>query len=506
MSENRQTEALTSYRTGSMDLDHDRCYRAVRSRDRRFDGRFFTAVTTTGIFCRPVCPARTPRRENVTFFRTAAAAEGAGFRPCRRCRPETTPGSAAWEGTSVLVGRALRLIDEGALDETDGADLASRLGISERQLRRLFIAQLGTTPGAIARSRRSHLARRLLNDTDLPIATIAFASGFGSLRQFNDVMRTIFKATPTELRGRETPVSPTAPVRLRLSYRPPLDWAALGDFLGGRAIPGVESWDGERYRRVVDLGDGGGVIDVGHDEARAELVAVLRSERLPSLLPISSRLRAMFDLDCDPGAVTDVLSADENFRELVRRHPGMRVPGAWEPFEVVVRAIVGQQISVGAARTVVTRIAHAHGVPVKGFEDFGLSHAFPGASQLLGAPLEESGVTARGADAIRTLAGLHLDGALVEASARGTEHLTEVLRRVRGVGPWTAAYIALRGFGEPDAFPAADLGLRKAARSLFDEIPSADELERRAHGWRPWRSYAALHLWNSLNEEDGTWT
>jgi AraC family transcriptional regulator of adaptative response / DNA-3-methyladenine glycosylase II len=489
-----------------MDLDDDRCYLAVRSRDRRFDGRFFTAVTTTGIFCRPVCPARTPRRENVIFFRTAAAAEVAGFRPCRRCRPETAPGSAAWDETSALVGRALRLIDEGALEETNGDGLAGRLGMSERQLRRVFTAQLGTTPAAIARSRRSHLARRLLDDTDLPISTIAFASGFGSLRQFNEVMRAIFKCTPTELRGRETPVSPTAPVRLRLRYRPPFDWGALGDFIGGRAIPGVESWGGDRYRRVVDLGETTGVIDVEHDGARSELIALLRSERLPPLLSASSRLRAMFDLDSDPAAVLQVLSDDRELRRLVERRPGLRVPGAWDPFEVVVRAVIGQQISVDAARSVVARIAHSHGRPVRGFENIGLSRAFPGAAQLVTAPLEDAGTNARGADAIRTLAKLHLDGELLKASARGGDALMGVLRSVRGIGPWTAAYIALRGFGEPDAFPAADLGLRKGAAFLFGGVPSADELERRAERWRPWRSYAALHVWTSLNEEDEPWT
>ncbi|MQA99976.1 MAG: helix-turn-helix domain-containing protein [Actinobacteria bacterium] len=484
-----------------MDLEHDRCYRAVRSRDRRFDGRFFTAVTTTGIFCRPVCPARTPRRENVTFFRTAAAAEGAGFRPCRRCRPEAAPGSAAWDEPSALVGRALRLIDDGALDESNGEGLAGRLGISERQLRRLFGAQLGTTPSAIARSRRGHLARRLLDDTDLPISTIAFASGFRSLRQFNEVMRAIFKCTPSELRGRETPVSPTAPVRLRLSFRPPFDWGALGDFLGERAIPGVESWDGDRYQRAVDLGETTGVIDVEHDGARSELIALLRSEQLPPLLSVSSRLRAMFDLDSDPAAVLQVLSDDEGLRRLVERRPGLRVPGVWDPFEAVVRAIIGQQISVDAARSVVTRVAHSYGRPLRGFENVGPSRTFPGAEQLASAPLEDAGATARGADAIRTLAKMHLDGELVQASARGADHLTDVLAGVRGVGPWTAAYIGLRGFGEPDAFPAADLGLRKGAARLFGEIPSAGELGRRAERWRPWRSYAALQLWTGPNQE-----
>lgn len=489
-----------------MDLDHDRCYLAVRSRDRRFDGRFFTAVKTTGIFCRPVCPARTPRRENVTFFRTAAAAENAGFRPCRRCRPETAPGSPAWDETSAIVGRALRLIDEGALDEANGDGLAGRLGIGERQLRRLFTAQLGTTPAAVARSRRAHLARRLLHDTDLPIATIAFASGFGSLRQFNEVMRSIFKRTPTELRGRETPVSPTAPVRLRLSYRPPFDWVTMGRFLGSRAIPGVESWDGARYRRVVDIGGTAGLIDVEHDEARSEIVAVLRSERLPSLLYVSSRLRAMFDLDSDPAAVLQVLGADDGFRSLAERQRGARVPGAWDPFEVMVRAVVGQQISVDAARKVVARIADVHGRPVAGFEDVGLFRGFPGPAELVAAPLEDLGATRRGAEAIRALARLQLDDVLVTAAARGTEQLLEALCSINGVGPWTAGYIALRGFGEPDAFPAGDLGLRKGAARMFGEIPSARDLERRAERWRPWRSYAALQLWNSLEEEEEAWT
>ena len=490
-----------------MDLDHDRCYRAVRSRDPRFDGRFFTAVKTTGIFCRPVCPARTPRRENVTFFRTAAAAEGAGFRPCRRCRPETAPGSAAWDHDSALVTRALRLIDDGSLDGAKGAALATRLAISERQLRRVFRSHLGTTPAAIARSRRAHLARRLLDDTDLPISDIAFASGFGSLRQFNDVMRSVFRCTPTELRDRGTPTSPAAPVRLRLSYRPPFAWEPMGRFLGARAIDGVESWDGSAYRRLIATGDDVAAIEVTNDEARSEILVHLRSPRLPALLPVSSRLRRMFDLDNDPAAVLEVLGRDRALGPIAQRTPGLRVPGSWDPMEPIVRAVVGQQISVAAARTVVARVARAFGQEVAGFEDLELHTTFPSAADLVDAPLETTGVTARGAAAIRELARLHVSGVLADATARGTEELVATMEGVRGVGAWTAGYAAMRGYGEPDVFPSGDLGLRKAATTWFDSIPATGELEQRAERWRPWRSYAALHLWNGANaeNEEETW-
>ena len=500
MSENRQTGAMTSYRTVSMELDGDRCYEAARSRDRRFDGLFFIGVTSTGIFCRPVCPARTPKRENVRFYRTAAAAESAGFRPCRRCRPETAPGSAAWDYGSDLVTRALTLIDEGALDDSRSEVLADRLAISERQLRRIFNTHLGTTPMAVARSRRSHLARRLLDDTDLPISTIAFAAGFGSVRQFNDVMRAVFDRTPSELRGRDAPASTDAPIRLRLSYRPPFDWLAVGGFIGERAIEGIETWGGETYRRVVRLGEHHGMLEVHDEPERSSLVATLHTPSVPALLPITSRLRRLFDLDADPGAVHRVLGSDAQAAQLFSRRAGVRIPGTWDPLEVIVRAVVGQQISVRAAAAIVARITNAYGKPVEGYEDLGLTRAFPTAADLAESSLDDTGVTARGAGAIRHLARLVAQGSLTAAACEGPESLKTALESVPGVGAWTSAYIALRAFGEPDAFPAADLGLRKAATPIFGRVPSAAELGTHAETWKPWRSYAALHLWMSLDD------
>jgi AraC family transcriptional regulator, regulatory protein of adaptative response / DNA-3-methyladenine glycosylase II len=469
-------------------LDEETCYRAARSRDARFDGRFFTAVKTTGIYCRPICPARTPLRKNVRFFACAAAAEEAGFRPCRRCRPDAAPGTPAWNGPSATVSRAIRLIERGALDEGSVDDLAVRLGVGGRQLRRLFAEHLGTSPLLVARSRRAHFARALLDATAWPMARVAEEAGFHSVRRFNEVVQAVFQRTPSELRRRGGPDG--AAVTLRLAYRPPYDWPALVAFLGVRAIPGVEVVDAAGYRRTVESGR----IEVRPDPRRNALALTLTPLRREhaQALQVAGRVRRMFDLDADPLQIAAVLSADPRLGPSVRARPGLRIPGAWDPFESSVRAILGQQVSVRAATTFAGRLVEAFGsrspAPAEG-----LTHLFPAPEQLASAPLERIGLTRARAASIRSVAR---SAQMLRDRPESLEGLVDRLCTLPGVGPWTANYLAMRAFGEADAFPAGDLGLRKASGD-----PSTAELERRSAAWRPWRAYAAMHLWSSLSPE-----
>lgn len=474
-----------------MSLDHRQCYDALRSRDARFDGRFWVGVRTTGVYCRPVCPSRTPLARNVDFFAHPAAAEDAGLRPCRRCRPEAAPGSSGWKGGAGVVDRALRLVDEGALDDADVASLAARLQVGDRHLRRLFAEHLGTTPDAVARSRRAHLARRLLSDTDLRVADIAFAAGFGSVRQCNDVLKATFHATPTELRaGASRPGRVSAPravssgaLSLRLAVRPPFDGAALLGWFAARAVDGLEAVDDGTYRRRVAIGDRTGSISL-----RPGADAVLLGVDLPPdthLGALVGGARRLFDLGADPAAVDEHLGADPLLCPLVAARPGIRVAGCWSGFEAGVRAVVGQQISVAAARTVLGRIVAAHGV----------DGAFPGPEQLVAAPLERLGIIGQRADTICLLAHHVLAGEIVLDGSVPHEELVASLVSLRGIGPWSAEYIALR-LGEPDAFPAGDLHLRRMLDASNDRTAIA-----RAAPWRPWRAYAAMHLWQTPREE-----
>ncbi len=478
--------------------DEDIWYAAIRSRDARFDGRFFTGVKTTGIYCRPICPARTPLRKNVRFFACAAAAEEAGFRPCRRCRPESAPGSPAWLGVSATVSRALRLIEGGALDEGDLPGLAAQLGVGERYLRRLFARHVGTAPNMVAQSRRAHFARVLLDATDSPVAEVALASGFNSVRRFNEVMRGIFDRTPTELRKRGGAGPETV---LRLSFRPPLDWEALLAFLAARAIPGVEEVDGSVYRRTIA---GGGAIEVRR--ARDGRAVELRAQGVGTagLLDVVRRVRRMFDLDADPLAIAACLRASERLARSVRARPGLRVPGAWDRFETLARAILGQQISVAAARTLAGRLARRFGTPIAatdagrggGGRAGSLTHTFPTPDRLAGADLSTIGLPGPRAKSLAAVArAVARDPGLLGA-APSLDALIDRLCALPGVGPWTAHYVAMRACGEPDAFPAGDLVLRRAAGAV-----SARRLEELADAWRPWRAYAALHLWALSSEE-----
>ncbi|GAA3831196.1 DNA-3-methyladenine glycosylase 2 [Sphaerisporangium flaviroseum] len=571
-------------------LDFDSCYRAVSARDTRFDGRFYTAVTSTGIYCRPICPARTPARKNVRFYRHAAAAEAAGFRPCRRCRPELSPGDPGWDVPADLIGRALRLIDDGVADEYGVAGLAARLHVTERHLLRLFTTQLGAGPLAVARTRRLLLAKQLLTETALPITDVAFAAGFGSVRQFNASMKDAYGFTPGTLRtasggtlvahanrtrtpggpgetsggagetsggagetpggAGETPGGPggndagvgSASLTLRLNYRAPYDAQTLLGFLAARAVPGVEEANPARYRRAVP----GGVITLVPADGHVKLSVTLADTR--HLARIVARCRRLLDLDADPQAIATALEAT-SLRPLVTSRPGLRVPGAFDGFELAVRAVVGQQVTVAGARTLLGRLAARAGTPSRprnhlptgpddtgpkdvgpkdvGPEDVGPEDVgpelnglggtgpeedirpdhtrprgiapeqdigpyllFPSAEQLAEADLSGLGLTGQRITTLRTLAERVANGEIQLDGGADPAETTARLMAVPGIGPWTTGYVVMRALRDPDAWPVGDLGLKRAMKAL--DIPEAD-IER----WRPWRAYAALYLWSS---------
>ena len=526
-----------------MTLDFDTCYRAVVARDPRFDGRFFTGVTSTGIYCRPICPARTPARRNLRFFPHAGAAEAAGFRACRRCRPEASPGSPDWNTRADLAARAVRLIADGYADQHGISGLARRLAVTDRHLRRLLLAELGTTPIALARTTRLQTARRLLAETRMPVTEIAFASGFSSIRQFNASFQEVYAQPPSALRrpggpgGQEAPGDAAADgtwLTLRLACREPFDGPALLNFLAARAIPGVEHVDGGRYARTIRAPGGSGIIELvpppTGEAAQARQGQLLLRVRLPGLRGIGqvvSRCRQLFDLDADPQAIAAALAADETLAPLVAARPGLRVPGAYDGFELAVRAVLGQQVSVPAARTFAGRLAARYGTPLTGA---GQAYGRPGAAMACppgpatpgpacppaaGSPAEPTGAERSLTVLFPTPAGLadaDLSGlglttgrqatlrALAAACAAGRinldagadpEETAARLAELPGVGPWTTAYILMRAAGDPDAFPGTDLGLRRAMERLGCEPGRADR-------WRPWRAYAALHLWTTL--------
>jgi AraC family transcriptional regulator of adaptative response / DNA-3-methyladenine glycosylase II len=481
-----------------MDLDHDACYRAVCLRDPRFDGRFFTGVKTTGIYCRPICPARTPRSENVTFFPTAAAAQEAGFRPCLRCRPETAPDLGAWRGTSNTVSRALTLIEHGALDEQSVDDLAGRVGIGERQLRRLFVQLLGASPIAVAQTRRVLLAKQLIHESSLPIAEIAFASGFRSIRRLNETFQTLFGRPPTALRRAKTPEVPAGPrgeINLRLRYQPPYDWEAMLDFLRRRAISGIEQVTAGSYARSFEVNGVHGTVTIRPASGNA-LRATVRCSKLSALPAIIARLRRVFDLAADPIPIAAHLANDSALAPLVKARPGLRAPGAWDGFELAIRAVMGQQIAVPAATRMAGRMVAAHGESLTE-PDGDLTHVFPRPEVLACADLTSLGMpVARTITLSAVAAAVVKDRHLFDAT-RGLDDAIRRLRSIRGIGEWTAQYIALRQLGEPDAFPAADIGLIRAMARYEGLEHSPAKLLDRANAWRPWRAYAAQHLWAS---------
>lgn len=478
--------------------DAEQCWRIVEQRDARFDGRFIVAVATTGIYCRPSCPATTPRRKNVRFYPSAAAAQQAGFRACRRCRPDAAPGSPEWNARSDAVARSMRLIADGIVDREGVRGLAQRLAYSERHLTRLITEELGAGPLAIARAQRAQTARTLLETTALRIADVAFAAGFASVRQFNDTVRDVFAATPSDLRRNSHARATSEPGRisLRLPFRAPYPAAATFAFLGARAIPGIEHFDGTAYRRVLRL-------PLGIGSARVEpmvdhLAVSLELDDVADLSVAVARMRCTFDLDADPEASDGRLRLDRVLRPLIRRSPGRRVPGSPDTTELVVRAVLGQQVSVAGARTLAGRLVAALGTPIPG-RTGQLTHVFPTAAEIGEGSLDMLGMpTSRRATLQRVCAAI-ADRALVLDPGADRDEVRRNMQAVKGIGPWTASYVAMRALNDPDAFLPTDLGVRHAARRLgLPDDPAG--IEQHAERWRPWRAYALQYLWSALDK------
>jgi AraC family transcriptional regulator of adaptative response / DNA-3-methyladenine glycosylase II len=471
------------------------CDRARETRDPRFDGLFFIAVTSTRIYCRPVCPAPAPKNRNIRYYASAAAASAAGFRPCLRCRPEAAPGSPLHRAKSELVAGALRLIEEGALDETTLPELARRVGVGERHLRRLFAEELGASPIEIAATRRLLFAKKLLTETALPMTAIAPAAGYASLRRFNAAFLQTYGRAPREIRRQHDARSAADELELCLPYRPPYDFAHLLGFLERRVIPGVESVDASAYRRTFVAAGSPGWLSVSQVPGKSALALRVHHARPSALGDIVMRVRRMFDVDADPLAINAHLCRDALLKPLVKRWPGQRLPNAWDGFELAVRAILGQQVSVAAARTLAARIADHHGTRFGEGGPVGLHALFPTPETLADAPLEKIGVMRARADAIRTLARAVADGRVHFRAGQTLAAFEESLVALPGIGRWTAHYVAMRALGQPDAFPAADLILRRAAGQ--GETLSTRAIEAMSEAWRPWRAYAVMLLWRS---------
>ncbi len=489
------------------ELDREACYRALLTRDARFDGRFYTAVKSTGVYCRPVCPAKPPKVENCVFLPSAAAAHQLGFRPCLRCRPEFSPGVAVWRGTANTVSRALSLIAEGALNDAGVDALAGRLGVTSRHLRRLFDQHIGATPVSVAQTNRILFAKHLLEETALSVTDVALAAGFGSIRRFNTVMLGTFGRAPRDLRRRKAQdaPSPAAGVTLRLPFSPPYDWRGMMDFLGPRAIPGVEAVEADRYMRTFEMHGSCGVLEVRPVPGKSHLLATVWTDRVAGLGAIVSRLRRLFDLDADAAAIDAHLSSDPILARRVRQRPGIRVPGAWDGFELAVRALLGQQVSVAAATTFAGRVAALAGKPFEpetGVLMGGLRLIFPTAPAVAAADLARIGLTRARTEALRGLAAAFAEQPELLRPYESLETSIERLTSLPGIGPWTAQYIAMRALGEPDAFPASDLGLLRALEGPHGR-PTPAQLLKKAEGWKPWRAYAAMRLWLHPEQREG---
>jgi AraC family transcriptional regulator, regulatory protein of adaptative response / DNA-3-methyladenine glycosylase II len=479
--------------------DREICYRALQSRDPRFDGLLLVGVTSTGIYCRPICPARTPRSQNCRFFASAAAAQEAGFRPCLRCRPESAPDLASWRGTSNTVSRALALITDGALDGAGVEKLAERLGLGERQLRRLFLQHLGASPIAVAQTRRVLFAKQLIHETPLPMTEVALAAGFGSVRRFNEIFQNLFHRPPGALRKKTSTASANAEagVTLRLRYRPPYDWDSMLDYLRARVIPGIEVVENGRYRRTVEIDGTQGSVEVTHLAERQSLSVSIRFPDVQSLPAIVARVRRLFDLGADIETIDAHLSLDPLLAPLVAQRPGLRAPGGWDGFELAVRAILGQQISVSAACRLAGQLVALHGEPVAPSQSShpGLSHVFPSPQRLVGANSIKLAMPAARLASLKALAEAAAADPNLFCKFGTIDEAIVRLRTIPGVGEWTAQYIALRALREMDAFPASDIGLLRGAAIMDGARSSSATLLTRAEVWRPWRAYAAQHLW-----------
>jgi AraC family transcriptional regulator, regulatory protein of adaptative response / DNA-3-methyladenine glycosylase II len=508
MSENREPFPQRGLSWGIMTrLDHEACYRALVARDERFDGRFFVGVTSTGIYCRPVCPATTAKQEHCRFYTTAAAAQAAGFRPCLRCRPETAPEHGAWRGTSNTVSRGLQLIAAGELDgdEASAAGLAERLGVGERHLRRLFRQHLGASPIAVAQTRRVLFAKQLIHETCLPMSEVALASGFGSVRRFNEIFQQMYGKPPSALRRKAVVSLPegsagTVGVTVCVRYRRPYDWPAMLAHLRARAIEGVEHVDAVSYQRTFREDGEIGTVEIRHLPEAHSLAATLRSSSVRTLARIVNRIRRVFDVGADIAGIGAHLADDPLLAPLVAERPGLRVPGGWNGFELAVRATLGQQVSVGAGRQLAEKLARMCGTPTQMSQH--LTLVFPTPEEVAGADLSKLGIPNARSGALLALArAAQADPRLFEPLGTIEETVAR-LCAIRGIGAWTAHYIALRAVREPDAFPAGDRGLQRGFAVRAGAEVSAEELGRRAERWRPWRAYAAQHLWAA----DGTAT
>ncbi|SCG57021.1 DNA-3-methyladenine glycosylase 2 family protein [Micromonospora inositola] len=502
-----------------MELDFERCYRAVDSRDQRFDGWFYTGVTSTGIYCRPSCPATTPKRQNVRFFPSAAAAQGAGLRACRRCRPDAAPGSPQWDVRADVVGRAMRLIADGVVDRDGVPGLAARLGYTERHLHRMLRAELGAGPLALARAQRAQTARILIETTGLGMAEIAFAAGFGSVRQFNDTVLEVYAAAPSELRvsrGGRPATGGAGTITLRLAYRPPMHAAALLDFLAVRALPGVEEVRDGTYRRGLRLPHGAG--EVALTPADGHVSATLRLADMRDLAPAVARCRRLLDLDADPTAIDETLAQDPALAKAVAAEPGVRLPRAVDGFEMALRAITTQQVSLQSARTTLTHLLTA-ATPTPDPVDHEVGGEFDlqitrqlhdqqrqgGAGELRGfvtaeevARLPDGAFRMPGArrETVRALARAVAEGEIELEPGGDREKTVRRLTALPGIGPWTAGYVAMRALGDPDVFLPTDLAVRRGAAALG--LPTDPKtLDAYADPWRPWRSYAVIRLWRA---------
>jgi AraC family transcriptional regulator of adaptative response / DNA-3-methyladenine glycosylase II len=481
------------------------CLRAMAAKDARFDGLFFVAVRSTGIYCRPLCPAPPPKRSNITFYPNAAAATAAGYRPCLRCRPELSPEAFA-QVREEAVRRAIAFIAEGALQEGSAEALAARVGMSARQLQRVFVQHVGATPHAVHATRRLLLAKQLLTETALPATDVALASGYNSLRRFNAAFREGCGMAPTAIRRlKSAERAPLGLLRLRLGYRPPLDFPMLLRFLAKRAIPGIESVHADRYERAIPRADGGlGWMRVQANPERPELLLDIGDVDPASIPDLVRRVRRMFDLDADLRAVHAVFAQDPLLSRAIALHPGLRVPCGWDGFELAVRAILGQQISVAGATTLARRLVDRWGVAHEADSASrppGLHRVFPAPETLRDAPLDSIGLPRTRAATVRALAGAVADGRLSFSGGQALDAFVESAVALPGIGPWTAQYIAMRGLAMPDAFPAGDLVVQQVlGRSVGRTRLSERETQARANTWRPWRAYAVLHLWH-LPEE-----
>jgi AraC family transcriptional regulator of adaptative response / DNA-3-methyladenine glycosylase II len=486
--------------------DFDRCYRAVQSKDARFDGWFVTAVMTTGIYCRPSCPVRPPFARNVRFYPTSAAAQGAGFRACKRCRPDASPGSPEWNVRGDVVARTMRLIADGIVDREGVTGLAAKVGYTTRQLERLLQAEVGANPLALARAQRSQTARVLIETTDLPFGDVAFAAGFSSIRQFNDTIRAVCDKTPTALRRRaatrfDRSAVSAGSLSLRLPVRTPFAYEGVFGHLGATAVPGCEEVRDGAFRRTLRLSHGSGVVSLM--PAPDHVLCRLLLDDFRDLSTAIARSRRLLDLDADPEAIVDVLESDPDLRPLVAKAPGQRIPRTVDEAELAIRVVLGQQVSTKAARTHAGRLVAAYGRPISD-PDGGLTHTFPSVVELAGMDPAHFAVPAARRRSLMALIQALAGGDVVLDAGCDWGRARAQLLELPGIGPWTAEIIAMRGFGDPDAFPAGDLGVRAAAAQLG--LPTDQRaLTEYAARWRPWRSYATQYLWTALDHDVNNW-